>query len=74
MLLEAMPVAYTPNLDQESVCNFDVTPTFTVAECRTTTFNQSHISHQTSSVVLITQVWPYHIIEDVILESLDRAW
>jgi hypothetical protein len=70
--LNTVTMANAPTFHTQSFTNFNITLSLTIAKRRRSTFDKSHIRDQTSAIVLIGQIWPDDIIEDVISESVNR--
>lgn len=71
--LDAVPMTYTPCLDLKTVADFQIPLSFPIAQRRAPPFHQAQIRNEARPVILITQVRPNNIIEDVRLERLDRT-
>lgn len=73
MPFDTMSMAHAADLDEETIAYLRVSSSFTVAERRASTFYQPEVCQQAGAVVLVTEIWPNDVVEDVCLEGLDGA-
>lgn len=73
VLLDAVTVTDGPCLDQQPVADLQVPPTFAIAQCGTTAFDQSQVSNEAGAVSFVTEIGPDDVVEDVRLEGVDGA-
>lgn len=71
--LDAVPVTYTPCLNLKTVADFHIPLSFSIAQRRASPLHQAQIRNEARPVILVTQVRPNNIIENVRLERLDRT-
>jgi hypothetical protein len=69
--LYAVTVADTPDLDEQPVADLRVALSLAVAEGRTTTLDEAQVGDQPGAVILVAEVRPYDVVEDVRLESVN---
>lgn len=73
VLLDAMAVADTPSLDEEPIAHLEIPPVLAVSQGGTTALYQSQVRQQAGAVVLVAEIGPDDVVEDVRFERLDRA-
>lgn len=69
--LYAVAVTDAPDLDEQPVADLRVALALAVAEGRTAPLDETQVSDQAGAVVLVAEVRPYDVIEDVSLEGVD---
>lgn len=72
--LDAVAVTDAPCFDTKPVADFEVTPAFSFSKSWRSTLDESHVGNKSGSIVLVTQIWPYDVVEDVCLQGGDGAW
>ena len=69
--LRAVAVAHAPAFHRQSVDHFNVASAFAVPNGDISPLEQPHVADQADAPFFVGQVWPYHVVEDVLLDGID---
>ena len=73
VLFDAVAMANAPSLDQQAVAHLGIPLILAVAQRRTATLDQSQVGQQPGTIVLVAEIGPDDVVEDVCLEGVDGA-
>ena len=71
--LRAVAVTHAPAFDGQSVDYFNVASAFAVPDGDISPLEQPHVADQADAPFFVGQIWPYHVVEDVLLDGIDRG-
>ena len=63
-------MANAPTFYSQTITDFNVALTFTVAKGNVTAFCEAHIGHKANTAILVGQIRPYYVIENVVLDGI----
>jgi hypothetical protein len=71
VLFYAVAMANGPDLDTQTLDDFNISFAFTITKSWRSPFSEAHVSYKSCAVVLIRQVRPNNVVEDVVLEGFN---